>query len=192
VTALEFAKSTAKLTWALGAFGAQQVLRVLPAGLEAGNSVRTSVYKTTEAAQHEFEQIAPLFFAYQVGNRSERAIANFAAYALSLRVLSPGYLIDVWSSLAESTEDALKFLGSSEARRLYAQLFRNNFAVVDFVNQSDAPASLSADGSYPLDKKVRDCYEGGYPERDWPRAVESGRSWREIRRGTFARQRQPA
>jgi hypothetical protein len=168
VTVLEVAKSTAELAWALGAFGAQQVLRVLPAGLEAGNSLRTSVYQTTEAAQHEFEQIAPLFFAYQVGNRVERMIANFAADALSLRILSPGYLIDVWSSLAESTEDALKSLGSSEARRLYAQQFRNNFAVVDFVNQSDAPTRLSADGSYPLDKRVRNCYEGEHPERDWP------------------------
>ena len=168
MTVLDAAKSTAELTWALGAFGAQQMLRALPAGSGAGNSVRASVYKTTEAAQHEFEQIAPLFFAYEVGHLAERTIADFAADAVSLRILSPAWALDVGSALAESTIDALKSLGSSEARRLYVQQFRNNFSVVNFVNRSDAPTRLGADGSYPLNQTVASCYEGDYPERDWP------------------------
>jgi hypothetical protein len=168
MTPLELARSSVNCALALGTAGAQQVLRVLPADSEIGKSIRTSIYSATDAAQREFEQIAPLFFAYQVGYQAESSLADLAADAVRLAPLSPDYLLRVGFSLADAAEDAVKSLIPSESLRFYTQQCLNNFEVVGFVNQSDAPARLAPNGSYPLNEMVASCYAGNSPERDWP------------------------
>jgi hypothetical protein len=72
--------------------------------------------------------------------------------------------MDLGSELSKTSTDAFKSVGTPEAIRFTVKRIRNTFTVVDLVNQVDAPDHFSADGDYPLEEVIADCYaHGEYP-----------------------------
>ena len=163
---LEFANAALKFQVSISSFGAQRILGVLPlANAEPVRSVQETFYKAGEAAKKDFKANTALFGAFQFADKAQSALASLASDALSLRVLSPSYLAEMATGIAQGSADAVGSVATEEARRLLKKQFGNTFDVIGFVNHVDAPTRLSSeDGTYPLEAMVEKCYShGDYP-----------------------------
>ncbi len=162
---LEFADAALKFNIALSSFGAQRILGVLPmANSEPIRAVQENFYKAGENAKHGFEANTALFGAFQFSDKAQSALADFASDAISLKAFKPSYIRHVASGIAQGSAAAMASLGSTKSRGLLKQQFANTFDVISYVNHVDAPNQLSADGTYPLEEMITQCYShGDYP-----------------------------
>jgi hypothetical protein len=162
---LEFADAALKFNIALSSFGAQRVLGVLPiANSEPMRAVQENFYKAGENAKQGFQTNTALFGAFQFSDKAQSALAGFASDALSLKAFKPAYIKHVASGIAQGSAAAMESLGSKKSRALLKQQFENTFDVISYVNHVDAPNQLSADGTYPLEEMIAQCYShGDYP-----------------------------
>ena len=157
--------SILKFPIAVSCFAAQRLLGVMPmADSSAMRAAQESLYEAGEAAKKDFSTNTMLFGAFQFGDKAQSALATFASDAMSLKMLSPSYLRDAASSIAQGTADAYDAVTTEHARSLLKQQFQNTGDVISYVNHVDAPTELSEDGTYPLADRVADCYSrGDYP-----------------------------
>ena len=154
-----------KFPVAVSCFAAQRLLGMLPmADWTPLRAARKGLYEAGEAAKKGFSTNTMLFGAFQFGDKAQSALAAFASDAMALKVLSPSYLRDAASSIAQGATDAYDAVTTGHARSLLKDQFQNTADVISYVNHVDAPSKLSADGTYPLEERVADCYaRGDYP-----------------------------
>jgi hypothetical protein len=166
---LDLARAVVRFPWTMTVFGAQEVLgSVMPGkAKKEGGGISADLYRVAASARREFNGIAPLFAGYEFVDSAQRAAIDAASDILSLRALSPGYLMDLSSEISRSYTDAYKSVSTPEALRLTVQRIRNIFTVADLVNQVNAPDRFSADGDYPLDEVIADCYAHGEYSALW-------------------------
>ena len=162
---LESTDSLLKFQVAVSCFAAQRMLGVLPlSGSKPLRSVQELLYETGEAAKKDFRTNTLLFGAFQLGDKAQSAFADLVSDAMTLKMLNPGYMMDVVSGLAQGSADAVTSVASTDALGLLTEQFRNTGDVLGFVNDVDAPEELSADGTYPLDEQIHKFYSrGDYP-----------------------------
>ena len=161
----ESADSVLKFPLAVSCFAAQRMLGMLPlSDWSPMRAAQKSLYKAGEAAKKDFSTNTMLFGAFQFGDKAQSAMASFASDAMALKMLSPSYLRDAAGSIAQGATDAYDAVTTGHARSLLKDQFQNTADVISYVNHVDAPRELSADGTYPLDERVADCYaRGDYP-----------------------------
>jgi hypothetical protein len=155
-----------KFPLAVSCFAAQRMLGMLPlvGDWEPLRAVQKALYETGEAAKKDFSTNTMLFGAFQFGDKAQSALATLASDTMTLKVLKPSYMKRVVSDMVQGSTDALESIATEESRKLLREQFKNTGDVLGFVNDSDAPSKLSADGSYPLDEQVEHCYSrGDYP-----------------------------
>ena len=138
---------------------------VLPiANTKTGRAVQTSLYKTGESAKQEFASNTALFGAFQFTDKAQTALIDFASDALTLKVLAPSYVRNMFAGLMQGSTGAIGAVGTARARELLREQFGNTFDVIAYVNHVDAPSSLTPDGDYPIDEMVERMYaRGDYP-----------------------------
>ena len=154
-----------KFPVAVSAFAAERFLGVLPmSDWTPVRAVRKSLYEAGESAKKDFSTNTALFGAFQFGDKAQSALAAFVSDAMALKVLSPGYMRDAAAGFAQGAADAYDAVTTGHARSLLKDQFQNTADVIGYVNHVDAPDELSADGTYPLEENVADCYaRGDYP-----------------------------
>jgi hypothetical protein len=161
----ELSNAAVKFPLALTSFGAQKLIGILPMGdSDAARKVRANLYKAGDTAKKEFSTNTAMFGAFQFADKAQTALIDFAADTLSLKVLRPTYMWNAVSELYHGGTGAIESVASSTARRLLREQFGNTFDVIGFVNHVDAPHTLSADGTYPIDQ----CIERLYARGDYP------------------------
>jgi hypothetical protein len=155
-----------KFPLAVSCFAAQRMLGALPmvGEWEPVRSAQKSLYETGEAAKKDFSTNTLLFGAFQFSDKAQSALASLASDTMTLKVLRPSYMMNVVSDLFQGSTDAYDAVATDDARNLLKEQFQNTGDVLGFVNHTDAPATFSADGSYPLEQQVEQCYSrGDYP-----------------------------
>ena len=157
--------SVLKFPLAVSCFAAQRFLDVLPmSDWTPVRAARKSLYEAGESAKKGFSTNTMMFGAFQFGDKAQSALAALATDAMSMKMLSPSYMRDAATSIAQGTADAYDAVTSAHARSLLKEQFQNTGDVISYVNHVDAPTELSADGTYPLADRVADCYSrGDYP-----------------------------
>lgn len=163
---LESAGNLLKFPIAVSCFAAQRMLGMIPlAGdWEPMRAAQRTLYEAGEAAKKDFSSNTMLFGAFQFGDKAQSAIAALASDAMQLKILKPSYMMDAMSSLMQGTTDAYGAVATEDSRSLLKEQFQNTGDVIGFVNHNEAPKTMSADGSYPLDEQVEQCYSrGDYP-----------------------------
>ena len=121
-------------------------------------------YEAGEAAKKNFRTNTMMFAAFQFADKAQSDFARLARDTMTLKVLSPDYMARVASLMFQGSTDAFESVSSDEARSLLREQFQNTGDVIGFVNHPDAPDTLSADGTYPLQEMVDKCYlRGDYP-----------------------------
>jgi hypothetical protein len=150
---------------AVSAFAARQIAGLAPLGDSSGSRAAiANFYRIAEAAQAEFDTNSSLFAAYQLGDQAQRALIDLTLGTLTLNVFRPSYLSQTAAIITGEWMDAFESLATSDARGFTADAIRNNFTVVDLVNEMDAPVVFTADGDYPLQEYLEKSYAiGGYP-----------------------------
>jgi hypothetical protein len=159
------ANAILKFPVAVSCFGAQRLLGMLPlSGWGPTRTAQKTLYEAGEAAKKNFSTNTMLFGAFQFGDKAQSALATFASDAMTLKVLRPSYMMRVMSDLIQGSSDAIDAVATGDARGVLRDQFKNTGDVIGFVNHGDAPTRLSADGTYPLEKMVNQCYaRGDYP-----------------------------
>jgi len=163
---LDSTDAVLKFPLAVSCFAAQRMLGVLPlvGDWEPLRAVQKTLYEAGEAAKKDFSTNTMLFGAFQFSDKAQSALATLASDTMTLKVLKPSYMMSVVSDLFQGSTDAFDAVATEDARDLLREQFQNTGDVIGFVNHSDAPSKLSADGSYPLDEQVEQCYSrGDYP-----------------------------
>jgi hypothetical protein len=157
----------ALLKWqiAVSCFAAQRMLSVLPLSRrEPLRSMQELFYETGEAAKKDFRTNTWLFGSFQFGDKAQSALADLVSDTIRLKVLNPGYMMDVVSDLFRESTDAVATVGSTDGLGRLTEQFQNMRDVLGFVNDVDAPEELAADGTYPLAEKLEKFYaRGDYP-----------------------------
>ena len=161
----ELTNAAVKLPLAVTSFGVQKLIGILPMGdSDTGRRVRANLYHTGESAKKEFSTNTPIFGAFQFADKAQTAMIDFASDAMSLKVLRPTY---VWNAVAElynGSTGAIEKVATSTARHMLREQISNTFDVIGFVNHVNAPAALSADGTYPIGEFLERMYaRGDYP-----------------------------
>ncbi len=133
-------------------------MRRQPASFEA------NLYKAGDTAKKEFSTNTTLFGAFQLADKAQTELIGFAADTLTLKVLHPTYMWQALTGLMHGGTGAIGSVATATSRRLLKEQFGNTFDVIGFVNHVDAPSSLSADGTYPIDE----CIERLYARGDYP------------------------
>jgi hypothetical protein len=161
----ELANAALKFPVAISSFGVQKLLGVLPLGdSDAGRKLRANLYKAGDTAKKEFSTNTTLFGAFQFADKAQTDLIDFAADTVTLKVLSPTYMWNAVTGLMHGGSGAIGSVATATSRRLLKEQFGNTFDVIGFVNHVDAPSSLSADGTYPIDECVERLYaRGDYP-----------------------------
>ncbi|MEI6668053.1 MAG: hypothetical protein WCP29_07845 [Acidobacteriota bacterium] len=155
-----------KFPLAVSCFAAQRMLGVLPlvGEWEPVRSAQRTLYEAGEAAKKDFSTNTMMFGAFQFGDKAQSVMATLASDAISLKVMKPSYVMRMMSDVMKGSRDAIGAVASSQSRGLLREQFQNTGDVIGFVNHSEAPSTLSADGSYPIDEQVAACYaRGDYP-----------------------------
>jgi len=162
--------TNALLKWqvAVSCFAAQRMLGVLPlSGREPLRSIQELLYETGEAAKKDFRTNTWLFGSFQFGDRAQSAFADLVSDTVRLKVLNPGYMMDVASGLFRGSTHALAALTSVEALGRSREQLQNMSDVLGFVNDVDAPEELAPDGAYPLEEKLEEFYARGHYPALW-------------------------
>lgn len=163
---LESTDAILKFPLAVSCFAAQRMLGALPlaADWEPVRTAQKALYETGEAAKKDFSTNTMLFGAFQFTDKAQSALATLASDTMMLKVLKPSYMMRIVSDVFKGSTDAMDAVATEEARKLLREQFQNTGDVIGFVNHSDAPSKLSADGTYPLELQVEQCYsKGDYP-----------------------------
>lgn len=150
---------------AVSCFAAERMLGLLPMSDSSPvRAARKTLYETGASAKKDFSTNTMLFGAFQFSDKAQSALAAFASDAMAMKVLSPSYLRDAASGIAQGASDAYDAVTTGHARSLLKDQFQNTADVISYVNHVDAQTEMSADGTYPLDERVADCYSrGDYP-----------------------------
>ena len=161
----ELTNAAVKFPLALSSFGVQRLLGILPlGGSDAGRKMQANLYRTGDTAKKEFSTNTAMFGAFQFADKLQSELVGFAADTLSLKVLHPTYMWNAVSGIYHGGTGAIESVATSNARRLLREQFGNTFDVISFVNHVDAPTTLSADGTYPIDACIERLYaRGEYP-----------------------------
>ena len=161
----ELASAAMQFPVAVSSFGVQKLLGVLPLGdSKAGKTLRANLYRAGDTAKQEFSTNTALFGAFQFTDKAQTAMIDLAADTVSFKVLRPAYMWNAVTELIHGGADAIESVATSDSRRLLRQRFDNAFDVIGFVNNMDAPSSLSAAGTYPVDELINRAYSrGDYP-----------------------------
>jgi hypothetical protein len=155
---VELAKAMWNLPWAASLFGAQQLLNLVsPGGVRKSEG---DFYSTTVAAQKQFAA-NPFFFAgFQFGDEAQRAVVDLFFDALELRVFRPEWISRTANWIAHQSADTLRTLTPGDNLRLYIDLLRNTFGVINLVNQSSAMLNLPP-GPIDLGSALEKAYTFG-------------------------------
>src|SRR5277367_1152785 len=160
----DLAQAAVRFPWTMTVFGAQEALGSVMPGKAKETIVSSDLYRVAATARREFNGIAVLFAGYQFFDYAQRAAVDATADVLTMRALSPSYLMELGSELSKMSSDAYRSVGTPEALQFTVKRIRNTFTVVDLVNQVHAPHAFSPDGDYPLEEVIADCYaHGEYP-----------------------------
>jgi len=159
------ASGVLKFPLAVSCFAAERVLGLMPmSDSVAVRAARKSLYQAGESAKKDFSTNTMMFGAFQFGDKAQSALAALASDAMGMKMLAPSYMRDAAANFAQGAADAYDALTTEHARSLLKHQFQNTGDVIGFVNHVDAPTELSADGTYPLEDRVADCYSrGDYP-----------------------------
>ncbi len=162
---MEFVDAALKFQVAMSSFAAQRALGVLPmSDSDSLKATQEKLYKTGEAAKQAFMTNTALFGAFQFADKAQSVMAELASDTFSGKVLHPSYIKHAAESGVHVASDAVQALGSGHSRELLTEQFSNTFDVIGFVNHVSAPKHLSADGTYPLEEMIKQCYShGDYP-----------------------------
>jgi hypothetical protein len=161
----ELANAALKFPVAMSSFGAQKLLGILPLGdSEAGRKLRANLYRAGDTAKKEFSTNTALFGAFQFVDKAQTDLIGLAADTVTLKVLNPSYMWRAVTDLVHGGTGAIGSVATATSRRLLGEQFGNTFDVISFVNHVDAPSTLSADGTYPVDEAIERLYSRGeYP-----------------------------
>jgi hypothetical protein len=161
----ELTNAAVKFPLALSSFGVQKLLGILPLGdSDAGRKMRANLYRTGDTAKKEFSTNTAMFGAFQFADKAQTALIDLAADTMSFKVLRPTYMWNAVSEIYNGGTGAIGSVATATARRLLKEQFGNTFDVISFVNHVDAPSTLSADGTYPVDDAIERLYaRGDYP-----------------------------
>ncbi len=144
---------------AVSYFGAQRMLGVLPLSeWEPVRAAQKTLYEAGEAAKKDFSTNTMMFGAFQFSDKVQSVLATLAADTMSMKMLNPSYVMQAAAGVVQGSADAYGALGDERSRNLLKEQFQNTGDVIGFVNHVDAPTELSADGTYPLQEKVDECY----------------------------------
>ena len=162
---LEFADAALKFNIAVSSFGAQRMLGMLPiADAEPIRVFQESFYKAGENARQGFQTNTALFGAFQFTDKAQSALAGLASDAFSLKAFTPDYIRHVATGIGQGSAAVMESVGTRKSRSLLKRQLANTFDVIGYVNHVDAPNQLSADGTYPLEEMITQCYShGDYP-----------------------------
>jgi hypothetical protein len=155
---VELAKAMWSLPWAASLFGAQQLANLVsPGGVRKSEG---DLYSTTIAAQKQFAANPFLFAGFQFGDEAQRAAVDLLFDALQLKIVRPEWINRTAQQVARQSSDAMRTLTPGDNLRLYIDLVRNTFGVINLVNQSSAMLNLPP-GPIDLGSATQKAYTFG-------------------------------
>ncbi|HEX4274757.1 MAG TPA: hypothetical protein VHZ74_05355, partial [Bryobacteraceae bacterium] len=153
---------------AASSFGAQRLLDILPfRDTEASRMARTNLYKAGDLASREFRNDTFLYAAFQLADRAQTALIDFARDASTFKAFTPGYVRRAVSNMIDGSTAALTAVATPFSRQLLQDEFRNLRDVTAFHGEAPSPWEFFRDGHYPLDEAIEGCYARGDYAAPW-------------------------
>jgi len=165
---LDLARSAISYSWALSLFGAQQLANLAtPRGrLDPTRKLNAAFYPVTQAVEAELNHSDLIFGAFLVGNDAQRALVDFTADSLTLRIFTSQYLSKLTQDASIQFQETRRIFSSIENLRLGWDELRNNFEVFRLVQNARCLLAIADGGqTFDLRKAVDRAYAlGQFPD----------------------------